>query len=388
MKKRFIFSVLAGLLLLASGALAEYSKIEYTGDGTTHVYGATFTSGYMDKSTVRAHVEGESGLNGDPVYRTLTWPTSSTIDIGTPPADGLTVTVERVTSSTVLKHTYQNGSVITAKQLNDSNKQHLYLHQELKDVVDSIPEVDIQVEVAEAAASAETALAAETMSLAYLNESAALFQTGTLPDTRVAFTDNTTNNASSTKHGFAPKGVPGGYWKSDWTVGYVSRNASGMPQTINAGAATNITGSVVQLSVAPSAGVRITWVVYLTKTAAGTATSAINVQAGVAGTVADTDIGQVVIPTGTAAADEACITVTFVLRPIDTGMWYGTTTMQLTHNLASTGFATVPTVVTRYSGIPVFLDTGDAGQYFSLNILAGASNAFTIISTSAELTVL
>jgi hypothetical protein len=368
MIKRFVFSVLTGALLFASGALAEYSKIEYTGDGTTHVYGATFTSGYMDKSTVRAHVYGEVDSNGDPAYRTITWPTASTVDIGAPPALGVAVTIERVTSSTVLKHTYANGSVITAKALNDSNKQHLYLHQELKDVVASIPEVDIQASVDAAAASAESA-GASAAAIVVARDAAEDAATAAAASQGAA---TTAAGAATTQAGISTAAA---------TVSadrFMVNGHNGAFQVFSAGVIGEIVGSSLPAPTGLAGVSTFEWLFTLSKTASGTATSVIKVHAGVTGDVGDAVIHTFTLPAGTAVADAGQVRIIMQIDssgPAQTSVdaLYSISTI---HNLATTG------LINAQCNVQEAAVAGNnfsaSGLYFTLSITTGTDTQFTV----------
>lgn len=73
--------------------------------------------------------------------------------------------------------------------------------------------------------------------------------TGSLPDTSLSFTNNTTGNASTSAHGYAPKGTAGTtqYWRQDWTLGTPGGGSSNYVQvsSVTTAATTslvNITG--------------------------------------------------------------------------------------------------------------------------------------------------
>lgn len=119
----------------------------------------------------------------------------------------------------------------------------------------------------------------------------------------------------------------------------------------------------------------------MTKTAAGSATSTIDVAFGTAGTTADTARVSFTKPAGTAAADEAfCEVEVLIVGPLSaSGVATGEFT--LIHNLAATGHAQIPCVVvsTVSSAFDVTLPTS-----VGLCLTSGASDAITIQQMVAE----
>lgn len=124
------------------------------------------------------------------------------------------------------------------------------------------------------------------------------------------------------------------------------------------------------------------WVFDMTKTAAGTAASTIDICVGTAGTTADTARVSFTKPAGTAAVDTALVTVQAICRgPLSaSGVFAGT--FQMTHNLAATGHAVIPCVnVTTVSGA---FDVTTANLIVGLCITTGAADAITIQCVTAE----
>lgn len=120
------------------------------------------------------------------------------------------------------------------------------------------------------------------------------------------------------------------------------------------------------------------------KTAAGVATSTIDVSIGAAGTVADTARVSFVKPAGTAAADEGLFEVVVLFRSISaTGILVGE--MTLIHNLAATGHAQIPVVAV--STISATFDNTAEELYIATNITTGAADVITIEQAYADLYV-
>lgn len=164
------------------------------------------------------------------------------------------------------------------------------------------------------------------------------------------------------------------------TLGYV--NFSTADQSPSATTRTYITGSNIAFPAgALQVGTVLRWQFNITKTAAGTATSTFDICFGTAGTTSDTARVSFTKPAGTAAADEGLVTILCIIRgPIGaSGVAAGT--FRMTHNLASTGHATIPcvSVTTISSAFDVTTPTN-----IGVCITSGASDAITIQTCIAE----
>lgn len=153
-------------------------------------------------------------------------------------------------------------------------------------------------------------------------------------------------------------------------------------QAPGAGARTYITGS--QLIVPPSllrVGNVFRWTMTITKTAAGVAASTYDIALGTAGTVADTAVVAFTKPAGSAAADVGKVMIEAVVRSIGaTGVMIGT--FEMTHNLAATGHAVIPSVVVvTLSGA---IDMTRTGLRIGLCVTPGAADALTIRQVITE----
>lgn len=167
-------------------------------------------------------------------------------------------------------------------------------------------------------------------------------------------------------------------------VGITLRNSSATSQTPAATVRTQVAGSKIQVPPALlRVGSKYKCKFNMTKTAAGTATSTVDVSIGIAGTVADTAQLSFTKPAGTAAADEGVCEVTVVVRTIGaTGVLTGEFT--LIHNLAATGHAQIPVVAVNVVSGSVDLTVDDL--FLAVNLTSGASDAITINVVEAELT--
>jgi hypothetical protein len=152
-------------------------------------------------------------------------------------------------------------------------------------------------------------------------------------------------------------------------------------RTYLAGSALNV-GAAGGLKV----GSKLRWVLDMTKTAAGIATSVFDVAVGPNGTTADTARLSFTKSAGTAAVDVARVVVEVIVRSVSaTGVIVGTYT--LTHSLASTGHIQVPaeTAVQVSAGFDNRGGIADSADLFvGLCLTSGAADAITIQTVQAE----
>lgn len=162
------------------------------------------------------------------------------------------------------------------------------------------------------------------------------------------------------------------------------RNFSVAAQVIATAARDFVDGS--QLLVPPSGlkvGSKIKFVLDLTKTAAGTASAVFDIAFGTAGTVADTARVSFTKIAGTAAIDNARVVIEAVVRSVGVaGVVVGQFT--LTHNLAATGFSTLP--CGSLTTISAGFDNDGQELYIGLNITTGAADVWTVQKVEASLT--
>ncbi len=159
------------------------------------------------------------------------------------------------------------------------------------------------------------------------------------------------------------------------------QNQSLAQQVVGAASRTYIAGSALTFPNVLRAGMVLKWRITVTKDANGSATSTIDICVGTTGTTSDTARVSFTKPVGTAAADEGVIEITAIVRSVSaTGVVAGE--FQLTHNLAATGHATIPTVVvnTVSSGF----DNSAAGLTFGVCLTSGASDNITVQLVTAE----
>jgi len=128
-------------------------------------------------------------------------------------------------------------------------------------------------------------------------------------------------------------------------------------------------------------GTVMQWTISMTKTAAGIAASTFDICFGTAGTTADTARVSFTKPAGTAAADQATVTITMVCRgPVGaSGVCVGQ--FNLTHNLQITGHAIIPCVAvnTISSAFDITTPTN-----VGVCLTSGAADAITVQLVVAE----
>lgn len=164
------------------------------------------------------------------------------------------------------------------------------------------------------------------------------------------------------------------------------RNANTGTQAITAAALTKINGSELAI---PSGyqiqvGSVFQWQISATKTAAGIAARTFHIRLGVNGTTADTAIATFTSPAGTAVADQAYISIIAICISIAAGVATFECSFSLSHNLASTGWATTGNQVITPPTSTATLNITTNNLIMSLSITTGASEAPTIRQCLAQ----
>lgn len=160
-------------------------------------------------------------------------------------------------------------------------------------------------------------------------------------------------------------------------------NFSVAAQTPAAATRTYLVGSAISV---PAGKLRIgtifRWTFDMTKTAAGTASSTVDVAVGTAGTTADTARLSFTKPAGTAAADHGRVVIEAVCRGPLSGAGVLSGIMSMTHNLENTGHMVVPCMTQNI--ISGAFDVTVANLVVGLCLTSGASDAITIQQVAAE----
>jgi hypothetical protein len=172
-------------------------------------------------------------------------------------------------------------------------------------------------------------------------------------------------------------------WQPNGGFGYGQRGgASVADQAISAATLTQLTGSLI--AVPPQGfqvGAKFRWTFKASKTAAGTAARTFHVRIGTAGTTADAIVASFTMGTPTAAVDQAEFIVELVVRTLGaaaTAYAY----LRMTHQLAATGFSTLPGEC--INGSMSTFNSTTAKQYISVSVTTGAAEAITVQSCGVE----
>jgi len=100
------------------------SSVQYTADGVTDTFNIPF--GYLSKTDIQVRVDGI--LDGS-----VTFPTDATVKTSAMPTNGAIVEVKRVTPNTNRAVDFQDGSLLSEEDLDQSALQNFYIMQELYD---------------------------------------------------------------------------------------------------------------------------------------------------------------------------------------------------------------------------------------------------------------
>jgi len=164
-------------------------------------------------------------------------------------------------------------------------------------------------------------------------------------------------------------------------------NFSTAAQTPTAATLTQLAGSTITVPVGKlRIGTMLRWHFDITKTGAGTATSAYHVRVGTANTTADTAVLTFTKPLGTAVIDTGVINIQAIVRGPLSGSCIMAGIFELYHNLAATGHNTTHATATPGHIITVSsgFDATVAGLFVSLSCTTGASDAITTQCMFAE----
>lgn len=111
-----------------------FSRTTTTGDGSTVTFPINFTLGYLSEDDITCQVGGEVDGSGDPVYRPLTFLTSSLVTIGgDTPGDGEEIIFERTIDKTQMQNDFNNDDVLDELNLDNSFLQIMHATHEALD---------------------------------------------------------------------------------------------------------------------------------------------------------------------------------------------------------------------------------------------------------------
>ena len=104
------------------------ARVSYTANGNTNTFSFSFP--YILTSHVKAYVDGVEDTS-------ITFPTASSVQLSSTPANGAVVLIQRITPSDARLVDFQDGSVLTSSDLDQSADQNFFLSQETSDNVQS-----------------------------------------------------------------------------------------------------------------------------------------------------------------------------------------------------------------------------------------------------------
>ena len=108
--------------------MAYIARVSYTANGSTDTF--SFSFNYISTSHVKAYVDGTEDTS-------ITFPTASSVQLSSTPSSGAVVLIKRVTPTDARLVDFQDGSVLSATDLDKSADQNFYVSQETSDNVQS-----------------------------------------------------------------------------------------------------------------------------------------------------------------------------------------------------------------------------------------------------------
>ena len=108
--------------------MSYYARTTYTANGSTATFSFSFP--YISTAHIKAYVNGTEDTG-------ITFPTSSSITLSSTPANGATVLIKRISNPSARLVDFQDGSVLSASDLDQSANQNFFMAQETEDEVSS-----------------------------------------------------------------------------------------------------------------------------------------------------------------------------------------------------------------------------------------------------------
>ena len=100
--------------------MAYIARVSYTANGSTDTF--SFSFNYISTSHVKAYVDGTEDTS-------ITFPTASSVQLSSTPSSGAVVLIKRVTPTDARLVDFQDGSVLSATDLDKSADQNFYVLQ-------------------------------------------------------------------------------------------------------------------------------------------------------------------------------------------------------------------------------------------------------------------
>ena len=108
--------------------MAFQARVSFTANGSTDTFSFSFS--YISSSHVKAYVNGVEDTS-------ITFPTTSSVTLASTPVSGAIVLIKRVTPIDSRLVDFQDGSVLSATDLDKSADQNFYASQETSDEAQS-----------------------------------------------------------------------------------------------------------------------------------------------------------------------------------------------------------------------------------------------------------
>ena len=108
--------------------MAFQARVSFTANGSTDTFSFSFS--YISSSHIKAYVDGVEDTS-------ITFPTTSSVTLASTPTNGAIVLIKRVTPIDSRLVDFQDGSVLSATDLDKSADQNFYAAQETSDTAQS-----------------------------------------------------------------------------------------------------------------------------------------------------------------------------------------------------------------------------------------------------------
>ena len=106
--------------------MSYYARTNYTANGSTATFSFSFP--YISTSHVKAYVNGTEDTG-------ITFPSASSVTLSSTPANGAIILIKRISNPTARLVDFQDGSVLSASDLDQSANQNFFMAQETEDEV-------------------------------------------------------------------------------------------------------------------------------------------------------------------------------------------------------------------------------------------------------------
>ena len=140
--------------------MSELSIDRYTGNGVNTDFTVTF--GYLNKAHVKVYLNALLQTAGVG----YNWLTDTTIRFTSAPANGVPIVIDRDTPTEAKIVDFENASVLTAENLDQTVDQLLYISQEAKDTAGSVVENSANIDIV---AANITAVVTDAANIANIN---------------------------------------------------------------------------------------------------------------------------------------------------------------------------------------------------------------------------